>query len=286
MVLDLKNAENEVPLVEIMGMLSPEQLNEEYLNNPDSRPVVLHDLTQGWRAMTEWSFEYFEQCFGDERILVTDFIGSDTLKKTTLKAYLAYVKNPEIDLFPGTTGRNPWYAPYWSPLGDFPSLRSAFDVSPAIESWLPNTDDHHSQAMSGPPSTERIMSNWALRGFTWLFIGPAGTKTPRHIDTLNTHAWNTQITGAKRFDLWKPRIDGTHKDGPPDVRTVLSAGDTLIIPAQWSHSVEALAPSISLTGNFFNRTNCAAFFEAIYTSPSEWRSKGRMNPELAARMPA
>jgi hypothetical protein len=167
-------------------------------------------------------------------------------------------------------------------LSDHPELLGDFDVSPSVENWLPEQPEPARNADLGTP--EAMMNQWALRGFTWLFIGPEGTYTPRHVDTLNTHAWNAQIEGAKRFDIWQPGSEQSQTADTPDYSVVLNKGDVLIVPAGWSHCVQSLAPSISLTGNFFNRTNCAAFFEAIYTSHSEWAAKGRLVPELKAKI--
>jgi hypothetical protein len=46
----------------------------------------------------------------------------------------------------------------------------------------------------------------------------------------------------------------------------------------------ALEASISLTGNFFNRTNCASFLRTVYTLPATWKSKGRLVKQIAAGM--
>ena len=256
--------------------ITAELLNTSYLAKGNSRPVVLTGLARDWPAMTTWSFDFFEQRYVHESVLVTDHLGSKNIHKVRLSAYLDYVRNPSEPFLAGKRSDAPWYSPYWCPFADHPELLDDFDLSGAVENWMPAQD----AVGATPGSSEEIMARWALRGFMWLFIGPSGTFTPRHLDTLNTHAWNCQITGCKRFDIWRP---GAPNDGAPaDLSVVLGPGETLIIPTGWGHSVTALEPSISLTGNFFNASNAADFFRAIYAQPDTWSAKGRLVPALKA----
>jgi hypothetical protein len=258
------------------AQITADLLNRSYLAKGSSQPVVLTGLTQDWPALTTWSFDFFDLRYGQESVLVTDHLGSKNIQKVQLSAYLDYVRNPSGAFLAGKRSDAPWYSPYWCPFADHPELLADFDLSEAVENWMPAPE----AVAARPGSSEEIMARWALRGFMWLFIGPSGTFTPRHLDTLNTHAWNCQITGRKRFDIWRPRApdDGT----PADLSVVLEPGETLIIPTGWGHSVTALEPSISLTGNFFNATNAADFFRAIYAQPDTWSAKGRLVPELKA----
>ncbi|MEP2714917.1 cupin-like domain-containing protein [Pseudophaeobacter sp.] len=253
-------------------------MNREFLRRGSSRPVLLKDLTDGWPAMKRWTFDHFAKTYGSERIIVTDFLGSKNLHKVSFAHYLDYVRAPSADFLPGQRAETPWYSPYWSPFVDHPELSADFDVSETVENWMPDAS-----CIDAPEgSSEALFAHWTLRGFSWLFIGPEGTFTPRHLDTLNTHAWNTQIRGRKRFDLWAP---GTPlEDETPDIQVVLEPGETLIIPMGWAHAVVALEASISLTGNFFNRTNSAAFFHTIYSQPDVWQAKARLVPALKAQL--
>ncbi len=254
------------------------ELNRAFLSQGSTQPVLLTGLTDGWPAMDRWSFDFFAKTYGDERVIVTDYLGSKNLHKVGFGRYLDYVRDPSVDLLPGQQAETPWYSPYWSPFVDHPELAADFDVSETVENWMPEAS-----GIDAPDgSSEALMAQWALRGFSWLFIGPAGTYTPRHLDTLNTHAWNTQICGRKRFDLWTP---GHSAQGDaPDFQVVLEPGETLIIPMGWAHAVVALEASISLTGNFFNATNSAAFFRTIYTQPDVWQAKARLVPALKAQL--
>jgi hypothetical protein len=258
--------------------ISASDLNRAFLSRGSSQLVVLTGLTDGWPAMERWSFDHFAKTYGDERVIVTDFLGSKNLHKVGFGRYLDYVRDPSLDLLPGKQAKTPWYSPYWSPFVDHPELAADFDVSEVVENWMP--DASAIEASDG--SSEALMAQWVLRGFSWLFIGPAGTYTPRHLDTLNTHAWNTQICGRKRFDLWVPGRPA--QDETPDLQVVLEPGETLIIPMGWAHAVGALEASISLTGNFFNATNSAAFFRTIYTQPEVWQAKARLVPALKAQL--
>lgn len=271
-------AGNQMPALAYRNRISATDLNHEFLRRGSSRPVLLKDLTEGWSAMNRWTFDHFAKTYGNERIIVTDFLGSKNLHKVSFASYLDYVRAPTADFLPGQRAKTPWYSPYWSPFVDHPELSADFDISETVENWMP--DANGIDAPGG--SSEALFAQWSMRGFSWLFIGPEGTFTPRHLDTLNTHAWNTQIRGRKQFDLWAP---GSPLEAEtPDIQVFLEPGETLIIPMGWAHAVVALEASISLTGNFFNSTNSAAFFHTIYSQPDVWHAKARLVPALKAQL--
>ncbi len=64
-----------------------------------------------------------------------------------------------------------------------------------------------------PPHFEEAFDDWFLKFPShsrlaplphWIFIGPAGTRTPLHLDPYGTHAWFVQVLGRKRFKLYPP----------------------------------------------------------------------------------
>ncbi|WP_415221707.1 hypothetical protein, partial [Pseudophaeobacter arcticus] len=61
--------------------ISASDLNRAFLSRGSSQPVVLTGLTDGWPAMERWSFDHFAKTYGDERVIVTDFLGSKNLHK-------------------------------------------------------------------------------------------------------------------------------------------------------------------------------------------------------------
>lgn len=105
----------------------------------------------------------------------------------------------------------------------------------------------------------------------WLFLGPANTHTPLHLDPWCTHAWFAQLRGRKQFVLFRP-CDTTHVcngtefadvDRPDlekfptfgsavPISCVVEPGDVLFLPCGWAHSVTSLDRSISLTHNYLD----------------------------------
>lgn len=156
---------------------------------------------------------------------------------------------------------DPPYLRLWTYARDRPELARDFTPPAAFEDWFGRLP---SRLRPDPPPH-------------WIFVGPAGTYTPLHLDPWATHAWFAQLQGRKRFILFPPEDTRKICDGNQfvDVRhligTVTSSGDAaqhfadcrprvvtlkrgqlLFLPRGWAHAVLALDPSISLTHNFLS----------------------------------
>ncbi|MDJ1110519.1 hypothetical protein QNJ28_10665 [Macrococcus caseolyticus] len=100
----------------------------------------------------------------------------------------------------------------------------------------------------------------------WLFIGPAKSYTPLHIDTMNSGAWNLLLEGSKEWIFYSPNCSVSKELLPKDFKShykgekkeisfIQNAGDIVYTPSSWSHKVSNITPTISITGNFINSIN-------------------------------
>ena len=126
--------------------------------------------------------------------------------------------------------------------------------------------------------------------YRWVLLGPERSGTCAHVDPLGTSAWNTVVSGRKRWVLFEP---GTSKsvvkgsklydsremddeavnyfvDILPRIRAahpharriefVQNPGETVFVPGGWWHAVINLDASIGATQNFASRAN----FDAVW----------------------
>ncbi|EGC32612.1 hypothetical protein DICPUDRAFT_155396 [Dictyostelium purpureum] len=118
--------------------------------------------------------------------------------------------------------------------------------------------------------------------FRWLVIGPERSGASWHIDPAGTSAWNSLISGKKRWLMYPPaftpytvdledfeeKIYGSppsllwllevYPYLPPDYRPIeciQEPGETIFVPGGWWHMVLNLEESIAVTQNFCDSQN-------------------------------
>ncbi|ESY12747.1 hypothetical protein X751_29510 [Mesorhizobium sp. LNJC395A00] len=128
--------------------------------------------------------------------------------------------------------------------------------------------------------------------YSQFFMGPAGTVTPLHFDTLLSHNLFFQIYGAKQFTILPPSQAGRcgrrgwrwfdvdpeqpdhvlypqYEQATPVVITV-GAGDILYMPPGTLHHVRSLSTSISFNIDFHtNQSVLSALAQAEKGMPRE-----------------
>ncbi len=219
------------------------------------RPVVFTDATARWPALGKWTPDFFRTQLATARLEITDGRAADPRYDQNHDAHRTTTRMDRFItrvLAAGTS--NDLYMVAHNNTMLRPAFRRLLaDVVPPPGLFEPLEARH-----------------------TSLWIGPAGTVTPLHHDTTNI-LFN-QLHGRKRFDLVSPQetvlladpvdgfysaIDLDHRDDSPHpavrellVKTVvLSAGESLFIPAGWWHRVTSLDVSISFSLLGFRRPN-------------------------------
>jgi hypothetical protein len=231
--------------VEKRSRVSRDEFLERYVRG--CRPVVLTDLARDWPAMTSWSFEELARRHGHTTVQVQG--GRDA--------------NPDFELDKGRHRRE-------TNFGDFLRRVAASGASndeylTANNELLRRPDFAALLADIGP--LPDLFDGAALRTSASLWIGPAGTRTPLHHDTLMlTH---TQVVGRKRWrfvsPLSGPRLYNEREvyspvdfESPdlerfPDAAqatvldVVVEPGETLFLPLAWWHQVTSLDRCISVS---------------------------------------
>ena len=230
--------------VERRANLSRDEFVERYVRG--CRPVVITDIARDWPAMKRWSFDGFKRRYGSMTVQVqagrdkdADFeVNKVRLRHdTNFAAFLDRVAASDVTNDEYLTASNELLRrPEFAGLLD--------DVGP-----LPDYCDG------------------TLHTSASLWVGPAGTRTPLHHDTLML--LHTQIVGRKRwrfvsplstprlyndFDVYSPvdfesldleRFPEAAKVKVLDV--VVEPGETVFLPLAWWHQVTSLDKCISLS---------------------------------------
>ena len=108
----------------------------------------------------------------------------------------------------------------------------------------------------------------------WLLVSAAGSGSGWHVDPWNTSAWNALLHGKKRWALYPPSVSGLPAGvagssphaffhnvlpGLPEaerpLQCVLEAGETMLLPSGWWHTVLNLSPTIAITENRVDAAN-------------------------------
>ncbi|MCK1452850.1 cupin-like domain-containing protein [Bradyrhizobium sp. 35] len=212
-------------------------------------PVILRGGCSDWIACQRWSPQYFDQVAGSLSVTVKTLkSGQIEVSSWRLADYARFImaQPSSADGVSSDAAAMP-YCHDIPLLGLVPSL--AEDCQPFPVTFLSSWYRQH----------------WWR--YTQFFMGPIGTVTPLHFDTLLSHNLFFQIYGAKKFIIIPPKhaefcgrrgwrwfdIDPEQPDylrfpqyrqATPLVITV-NAGDILYMPPGTLHHVRSLSASIS-----------------------------------------
>lgn len=237
--------------------LSPTAFKSDYLG--PGKPVVLRGMAKDWKAVAEWSPEFFAERFGDEAVLTVDGltrpvvnheagIGAIGTRTMTIREQVDAMQRGDPD-----------YISFWSTLfSDHPELADALDI----------------------PELTRFVepSWWSPNPVFKFFMGAGGTSTPWHCAELQNLF--VQIHGNKEWMLaapeyspcLDPRIASLSQQyttsmidfRDPDLgryplyrylrieRVVLEPGDVLYVPPFYWHCVSNPELSIGLALWWYN----------------------------------
>lgn len=231
--------------VEKRSRVSRDEFIERYVRG--CRPVVLTDLTRDWPAMQRWNFAEFKRRFGSLTVQVQAGRESDAdfeVNKVRHRRETNFAAFVDRILTSGNT--NDEYLTANNELLRRPEFAGLLDEVGTLPDFCNQAAFKHS---------------------AFLWVGPAGTRTPLHHDTLML--LHTQIVGRKRwrfvsplsgpslyndFDVYSPvdfealdlqRFPDAAKVKVLDV--VVEPGETIFLPLAWWHQVSSLDRCISLS---------------------------------------
>ncbi|KAK1287804.1 F-box protein [Acorus calamus] len=259
--------------------LSEQEFQSEY---DGQKPVLLTDLAESWPARTTWTTEKLLMNCGDIAFRISQmYSGKITMK---LKDYVSYMQLQHDE--------DPLYI-FDEKFGEVaPTLLKDYSVPHLFREDFFDVLDRDKR----PP-------------FRWLIIGPERSGASWHIDPALTSAWNTLLSGRKRWALYPPgrvpagvTVHVNEEDGDVNIDSPSSLqwwldvyplladhdkplectqlpGETIFVPSGWWHCVLNLETTIAVTQNFVNETNFK--FVCLDMAPGH-RHKGVVRAGLLA----
>ncbi len=230
------------------------------------RPVVLTDLAADWPALQRWTPERLKARFGDLEVEIQTGRESDPKFEENKEQHRRTVRFGDfidrIVAAESTGGTNDCYLTANNELLKRPEFQSLLEDVGTLPPYL--------------------VPQW-LAGSSFFWVGPRGTRTPLHHDTVML--FHTQAVGAKRWRFISPLdtpkvynhhgvfspvdLDAPDEDRFPRMRdvqvldVVVNAGETLFLPLGWWHQVGALSLSVS-----FSFTNLDLKNDYRFTDPN------------------
>ena len=267
-----------------------------------NRPVIIQGLTESWKSKKEWTvfkhgreepnLEYLSQHFGNDVAPVHEQQqGGFTLarpqkQEETLSEYAEWWYEHEETC--GSDGPLR-YLKDWKFVAVHPSY-NAYDWPEYFQ------DDWLNGAMGN--------------AYKFVYLGPAGTCTRLHADVLRSFSWSTNVCGRKRWYLVPPQytyllydcfgaslashLHADQQDGVGlffpglakarryAVEIIQESGETIFVPSGWHHTVENLAPTLSINHNWLNGTNVHWSWEKL-RSEIEAAHKSAMDSSRSER---
>lgn len=226
----------------------------EHFELPE-RPVIISGVpaSDGWPATDEWTFERLRQRLGTRLFKCGE--DDDGYKvKVKLRYFLRYCANNQDD----------------SPLYIFDAN---FDSDADSKSLLRD----YSVPKYFPDDLFALVGERRRPPYRWFLLGPQRSGTTVHIDPLGTSAWNTVVSGRKRWILFPPgtpreiakctdvrrkgeddeainyfidlvpRLRAKHGPGLRILEFTQLPGDTVFVPGGWWHAVLNLDDTVAVT---------------------------------------
>lgn len=262
--------------VERRKNLSLKDFKSEYVDK--MIPVILEGAANEWNCLKEWSFDYFKDLHGEDKIVMADQLKMENQYETMTLA----------ELIDGISKRTGKYYRFYPLLDKHPEHILDFDYK-----WL----------------RERRNPLTAFEAFQ-VFMGGDNTITPIH----NANQCNlfTQVYGEKKWVLYHPKhtpivdpnpVRNVYRDGPikseegqfdpfnPDfsgpyklykyidgLTVHLRPGDVLWNPPFYWHSVKNVGNSIGVGYRWlpplycFKNSPLYSFLDTFASNPPIWKS--------------
>ncbi|MEO8819907.1 MAG: cupin-like domain-containing protein, partial [Ginsengibacter sp.] len=213
------------------------------------KPLVITELAKEWPAYKKWSWDYFKEIVGDQKVGLYNNVKSD--------AYTPINTADDYKTF-----------------GEYIDMIQAGPAAWRI--FLFNIFDHAPQLIKDFTWPENLMTGF-VKKYPMLFTGGQTSITHMHFDIDLSHILHTQFAGRKRVLLF--RHEEQHKlyrkpfevlsladfsnysnnNGTPDYDKfpalkyaegydlILNPGDTLFMPAGYWHHMEYLDSGFAMS---------------------------------------
>eukprot|EP00966_Prymnesium_polylepis_P114747 2651753-Prymnesium_polylepis.1 len=252
-----------------------------------SQPAIIEGAMQAWPEPACWSLEsILTQYAATELVAGTD--DEDYAVTMRIDAYMEYAASQQDDA--------PLYL-FDDAALDLPELHplaEAYATPPCFP-----FDFLEALGSERPP-------------YRWILIGAARAGTALHVDPHATAAYNTLVSGAKRWLLFPPSTDPAvlfreameedleavqwlHECYPHLPKEtngfdlIQQPGQTVFVPHGWWHMVVNLETSVAVTHNFVGPHNVEAAHAALHAEAPElaarWLERMRSDPELSRLLP-
>jgi len=248
---------SEPQLIDRVHQPTPREFYHRYAR--PNRPVVLTGITDNWKAIRNWTPEYFRTYYPTAKVVYTawkskapnndptEYYRNRRRRTTTLGAFIDAMNSSQ-------TSRD--YVSQYPIFSELPQLKNDID---SLEPY-----------MNIPQLYPATMQSKVKKAATF-WLGPEGIVTPIHFDSA--HNLLVQVHGRKKLLLLPPQQSsllyypslhlGHVNYSPVDVEAPdferfprfrkatpleleLAPGEVLFIPVRWWHYARALERTISL----------------------------------------
>lgn len=233
--------------VDTVETISPEDFKTKYYE--PFKPLVITGLAKEWPAYKKWSWDYFKEIVGEQKVALYNNVKSD--------AYTPINTADDYKTF-----------------GEYVDMIKKGPAAWRI--FLFNIFDHAPQLINDFTWPEHLMKGF-VKKYPMLFTGGQSSITHMHFDIDLSHIMHTQFAGRKRVLLFEYReknklyrkpfevlslADFSHynqEDGKPDYQkfpalkyatgyeVILNPGDTLFMPAGYWHHMEYLDSGFAMS---------------------------------------